>query len=584
MKQPLKTGFPFPAIARRDFAPLCAAFAFVLAISAPGAETPVVKSTIMVPMRDGVKLATDIYLPDTNGVFPVLLGRTPYSKAISASAGSDGARRGYATVIQDTRGRFASQGENLAFEADGWADKWDGYDTVEWIIHQPWSNGKVGTFGGSAGAITQLLLAGSGHTNVLSQHLTVGGPSMYFDVVYCGGVFRKALIEDWLRITAFSPEALKLWVSHPDYDDYWRARELTHRYNKINAAAVHIGGYFDIFAQGTLDSFVGYQEHGGPGARGKQKLIMGPWTHGVFTEKSGDLTFPNGKRPPNNVRDQWRWFDHTLKGVDNGIDREPAVTYYVMGDTSTTNAPGNTWRTANQWPPVVAVATPFYLHADRTVSREKPSVQDPFSLSGDRTKSVAAGHQDDAEPALAFVYEPTNPVPTIGGRQLTLPAGPKDQRPIENRPDVLVFTSEPLTAPLEVTGRVRAKLWASSDAPDTDFFVRLCDVYPDGRSLNICEGCLRARLRDSFSEEKLMRPGEIYSFNVDLFSTSIIFNQGHRLRVHVTSSSANGYDPNPNTEEPFRSSNRTQAARNTIWCDASHPSQLLLPVASGERR
>ena len=554
------------------------------AVTGLSAEQTAVKRTFMVPMRDGVKLATDVYLPATNGTFPVLLGRTPYNKAITASAGEDGARHGYATLIQDTRGRFGSEGDNLPFEADGWADKWDGYDTVDWIVRQPWSNGQVGTFGGSAGAITQLLLAGSGQTNVVSQHLTVGGPSLYFDVVYFGGVFRKALVEDWLRVTAFSPQALKLWTSHPDYDDYWRARELTHRYDKINAAAVHIGGYFDIFAQGTIDSFVGYQEHGGPNARGKQKLIMGPWTHGVFTEKSGDLTFPNGKRPPNNVRDQWRWFDHTLKGADNGIDREPAVTYYVMGDTSDTNAPGNTWRTASQWPPVAAVATPFYLHADRTVSREKPTVWQPMSLTHTQTSPASGPQTADAEGALAFTYDPTNPVPTIGGRQLTLPAGPKDQRPIESRPDVLVFNSEPLAAPIEVTGRVRAKLWASSDAPDTDFFVRLCDVYPDGRSFNVCEGCLGARFRESFSEEKLLKPGQLCEFNIDLWSTSIIFNQGHRLRVHVTSSSANGFDPNPNTGEPFPSSSRTRVARNTVYCDANHPSQLLLPVASGERR
>src|SRR5262249_17668208 len=162
--------------------------------------------------------------------------------------------------------------------------------------------------GGSAGAITQLLLAGSGTTNLISQHLTVGGPSLYFDVVYPGGVFRKALVEDWLRATAFSPEALKRWVGHPIYGDFWGNHALTPRYEKINALAVHIGGYFDIFAQGTLDAFVGYQEHGGSRARGNQKLIMGPWTHAVFSDKSGDLTFPNAKRPPNHVRDQWRWF------------------------------------------------------------------------------------------------------------------------------------------------------------------------------------------------------------------------------------------------------------------------------------
>ena len=199
-------------------------------------------------------------MPATNGAFPALFGRSPYEKALLTGAGQDGARRGYAIVIQNTRGRLGSEGDNLPFEADGWDGKWDGYDTVERIVHQPWCNGKIGTFGGSAGAITQLLLAGSGNTNLISQHLTVGGPSLYFDVVYGGGILRKALVEDWLRITGFSPEALKLWVAHPDYDNYWRARELTHRYDKINAAAVHVGGYFDLFAQGTIDAFVGYQK------------------------------------------------------------------------------------------------------------------------------------------------------------------------------------------------------------------------------------------------------------------------------------------------------------------------------------
>jgi len=528
----------------------------VLALSSIGAGRPVEKQTFNVSMRDGVKLGTDVYFPSTNGAFPVLLARTPYNKLISSGAGEDGARHGYVTVVQDTRGRFASQGDNLAFEADGWAEHWDGYDTVEWIVHQSWSNGKIGTFGGSAGAITQLLLAGSGTTNLHSQHLTVGAPSLYFDIVYPGGVFRKSLVEDWLRITGFSPDALKFWTSHPDYDEFWKARELTHRYDKINAAAVHIGGYFDIFAQGTIDSFVGYQESGGPQARGRQKLIMGPWTHGVFSDKSGDLTFPNAKRPPGNVRDQWRWFDHTLKGIDNGIDREPAVTYYVMGDTSDTNAPGNVWRTAERWPPVMATVTPFYLNADHTLSPVKPG---------------------EAR-SLSFTSEPTNPVPTIGGPELTIPAGPKDQRSIEGRPDVLVFTSELLTEPIEVTGRVRARLWASSDAPDTDLFVRLCDVYPDGRSLNICEGRIRARLRESFSKEALLKPGEFYSFDVDLWSTSIIFNKGHRMRAHVASTSAPGFDPNPNTGDPFRQNDRTRPALNSIGCDTGHPSQLLLPV------
>ena len=247
----------------RDWTRLTAALWLLAAtLTASTAAPATEKRSLMVPMRDGVKLATDEYLPATNGAFPALFGRSPYQKALLTGAGQDGARRGYAIVIQNTRGRLGSEGDNLPFEADGWDGKWDGYDTVERIVHQPWCNGKIGTFGGSAGAITQLLLAGSGNTNVISQHLTVGGPSLYFDVVYGGGILRKALVEDWLRITGFSPEALKLWVAHPDYDNYWRARELTHRYDKINAAAVHVGGYFDLFAQGTIDAFVGYQKQG----------------------------------------------------------------------------------------------------------------------------------------------------------------------------------------------------------------------------------------------------------------------------------------------------------------------------------
>jgi predicted acyl esterase len=522
--------------------------------SADAPERPgVEKKTFAVAMRDGVKLATDVYLPATNGAFPTLLARTPYNKALAAGSGEDGARRGYATVIQDTRGRFGSEGANLPFDAD----VEDGFDTVEWILRQPWCNGKVGTFGGSAGAITQFLLARSGQTNLLSQHLIVGAPGLYHHVVYSGGVFRKALVEDWLRATQFSPEALQLWVSHPCYDDYWRARDLTGHYGNIRAAAVHIGGYFDIFAQGTIDAFVGYQNQGGPGARGRQKLIMGPWTHGVFSEKAGELTFPNAKRPPNDLRDPWRWFDHTLKGVDNGAGREPAVTYYVMGDISDPEAPGNVWRTAERWPPVPTEPTPFYLHAERTLSRAKPGRAEP----------------------LRYTYDPNDPVPTVGGPELTIPAGPKDQRTIESRPDVLVFTSEPLAEPLEITGPVRAKLWVASDAPDTDFFVRLCDVYPDGRSFNICEGRLRARFRESFSRETLLKPGEVSQVDVDLWSTSIIFNKGHRLRVHVTSSSAPGFDPNPNTGEPFRRNTTTRVAHNTVYCDAERPSHVLLPVA-----
>ncbi len=532
--------------------PLLLAFALAaqLVRTAPAAVPPG-KQTVLVPMRDGVKLATDVYLPSTRGAFPVILARTPYDKSGAAGLGKDGASRGYAVVAQDVRGRFASEGENMPFDRD--VD--DGRDAIEWVAKQPWCNGRIGTWGGSAGAITQFQLAASGTRRLTCQHLVVGAPNLY-EVVYAGGVFRKSLIEDWLRVTQWSSNALPRWVSHPSYDAYWRARDASRHYPQINAPAMHIGGYWDIFAQATIDAFVGYQTCGGPNARGKQKLILGPWTHGVLQDKAGELTFRGAKKPPGDVHDAWRWFDHWLKGPANRIDRAPAVTYYVLGDVSDTNAPGNLWRTANSWPPLRATQTRFYLHGDRTLSTAKPLAHEP----------------------LTYTYDPQHPAPTVGGIQLTIPAGPMDQKQVESRADVLLFTSDPLTELLEVTGRVRAKLWVSSDAPDTDFFAKLCDVYPDGRSFNLCEGSLRARFRGGFAREKLLTPRKVYPLEIDLWSTSIIFNRGHRLRVQVTSSSAPGFDPNPNTGTPFRASDQSRTARNTVWVDARRPSHLVLPV------
>jgi predicted acyl esterase len=532
---------------------LCAAAIPHLTAAAPP------KQTVMVPMRDGVFLASDIYLPEGTGPFPTILIRTPYSKEGIGNIGIDGAKRGYAIVSQDTRGRFASEGPNLPFETDGWDKVADGYDAAEWVAQQAWCNGRVGTWGGSAVGITQLMLAGSGSPRITAQHITVGAPSLYRDCVYPGGVFKKSMIEDWLRISKFSPDALTHWTSHPTLDDYWTARELNRRYQRVNTAGVHIGGWFDIFAQGSIDAFVGYQERGGPRAKGRQKLLMGPWTHGVLQDKAGDLQFPKAKKPPTDFHDAWRWFDATLRGATNGVLEQPAVVYYVMGDVDDPQAPGNVWRQADHWPPVPARPTPCYCWSDRTLSTRMP----------------------DASPAsLTYTYDPAQPVPTIGGPQLTLPAGPKDQRPIENRADVLVFSTDPIEKPLEVTGRVRVKLWAACDARDTDFFARLCDVYPDGRSMNICEGQLRARFQQSFSRERLLEPGKVYPFELDLGSTSIIFNRGHRVRLDVTSSSAPGFDPNPNTGEPFRSSARQQVAHNTVYLDARHPTQVVLPLVT----
>lgn len=509
---------------------------------------------VLVPMRDGVRLTADVYLPAASGPFPVLLGRTPYGRAASAGFGRDGARRGYAVVVQDTRGRHGAEGENLPFDRD----MADGADTMSWLAAQAWCDGRVGTWGGSAGAITQFQLAASGPANLVSQHLVVGAADLH-GVAYVGGVFRKAMIEDWIRVTAFQEDALARWLAHPAYDAYWRERDAMRHLGKVRAAGLHVGGYWDIFAQATLDAFVGYQERGGKGARGRQKLLMGPWTHSVLQERAGELSFPGASRPPNRVHDTWRWFDATIKGLSNGVAELPAVTYYVVGAVGEPGAPGNLWRTAATWPPFDVKPTALHLHGDRTLHRARPR---------------------EATPQV-YVYDPARPAPTVGGVQLTLPSGPMDQRSLESRDDVLVFTSETLADPVEVTGRIRARLWVSSDAPDTDFLVKLCDVYPDGRSFNVCEGALRARYRRGLDREVPMRPGRPEQVEVDCWSTSIVFNRGHRLRVIVTSSSAPGHDPNPNTGDRLRLVTARRPAENSVWTGGTRASHILLPVVTG---
>lgn len=509
------------------------------------------RETIMVPMRDGVKLATDVHKPDGEAkALPVILARTPYNKNGVAGIGAEAIRRGFIFVAQDCRGRFASEGENLPFNLDGP----DGFDTLEWVAKQAWCDGKIGTWGGSAGAITQFQMLTSGTERIAAQHLTVGAPNLY-DVVYIQGVFRKALVEDWLRGAQWGSNALSRWVAHPKYDDYWRERDLSRDYKKANAPAVHVGGYWDIFAQATIDGFVGFQEQGGPKARGKQRLVMGPWAHAVSQDEVGELKFPNGKHPPGRADDAWQWFDAMLKG--NTSAAAPAVTYYVIGDVSDPKAPGNVWRTADQWPPVKTTTTKYYLREDRSLSVSTPG----------------------AGSALTYTYDPANPTPTVGGVQLSIPAGPKDQKKVEERPDVLVFTTEALTKPVEVTGRVRAKIWVSVDAPDTDFIARLCDVYPDGRSFNLCEGAIRARFREGTDREVFMGAGKVYPIEIDLWSTSVIFNAGHRIRLQVTSSSSPGYDPNPNTGAAFRSSGERRKANVKLCFDSERPSHVALPIA-----
>jgi len=512
--------------------------------------------TVMISMRDGKHLATDIYKPAGSGPFPVVLSRTPYDRTKHGGGAPGFTREGWVFAVQDMRGRFASEGENLPFIGCGWGEHQDGADTVAWLKKQPWCNGSIGTIGASAGGITQNLLAGAAPEGLRAQHISVAAASLYSDAAYIGGAFRKADMENWLSRNKFAAEALTIMRAHPTYDDYWRTFDTSLKVGQMNVPAVHIGGWFDMFAQATIDAFVGRQYSGAAGARGTQKLVMGPWTHGIGKMPVGELRFPDAERIPA-AYDAARWFGHYLSNDANGVEKDPAVAYYVMGDAKTPGAPGNEWRYADDWP-LPATERAAYLTRDGGFTLTKPA--------------------DAGEAFCEFTFDPADPCPTVGGHNLTLDWGPMDQRRIEGRPDVLTFTSTPLEAPLEVTGRIRARVFISSSATDTDLSVRLCDVYPDGASYLFAEGMLRMRYRRSLEKPEALTPGKVEEVTVDCWSTSIVFNKGHRLRVAVTSSNYPRFDVNPGTGAVWTDTGEKVRQTNRIYCDAAHPSRLLLPI------
>jgi len=507
--------------------------------------------TVMVPMRDGVKLATNIYLPEAEGSWPTVLLRTPYGKDGAEGFAMQAKQRGYAFVSQDFRGRFASEGDDWpVFLHGGWGEHQDGYDTVEWIAEQKWCNGKVGGIGMSGPGIAMNMMAPARPPHLVCQYVAVAFSSMYHQAAYQGGAFREALVAGWLRGNKFSPENLELIREHPNYDDMWRQFDCELVADRVNVPVMFLGGWYDIFSKGTINSFVTINKKGDKGARGKCRLVMEPYGHG----RCEDLVFPNAQHPP--AADLWNWLDIWMKKGGEGIEEIPVVQYFVMGDPDDANTPPNTWKTADDWP-VPANMRPVYFHVDGRLRRRAP---------------------DEAGTSLSYKYDPEHPVPTIGGANLNIAKGPKDQGPVEDRADVLLFTSRELRRPLEITGPVTVKLWASSTATDTDFTAKLCDVYPDGRSMLVLDGIIRARQRNSMEKAELMEPGKIYEFKIDLWPTSLVFSPGHRIRVAISSSNSPRFEPNPNTGKPSGTDDETQIGTNTIYMDAEHPSHILLPV------
>ena len=516
----------------------------------------------MVRMTDGIRLATDYYLPRTmSPPFPTVMARSTYGRGMEGEARAYNARS-YAYVVQDVRGFGDSEGEGNVFYADGWREGLaDGADTVAWIQEQPWSNGTIGTTGGSALGITQVLLAPS--TDVVKgQLIVVASSNLYGDISYQGGVWRKNLCEGWLKMIQ-REHLVALWKAHPYYDEFWAYFNAEAQAPNITAPGIHVGAWYDIFQQGTINNFTTRQHEGGEGARGNQYLVIKPNGHGNYAE-GACLALPENACALPGGDYYNKLMDHWLQGTDLAPGEIAPVHYYVLGDDTDPGAPGMEWRTADDWPPFPTTATAFHLFEDGVLRSAEAS-----------TEASSA----------CFVYDPANPFPTHGGQNLLLPLGPFDQREVnEGRTDLLKFTTDPLTEPMEITGRVTVRLFVSTDAPDTDFTAKLVDVFPPGddREVLMLDNIQRVKLRDSFEAPAplLMSPDTVVELEIDLWSISWIFNTGHRVGLQISSSNYPRFEKNPNTGDDFPDEANLRTANNCVHMGGAYPSVLILPVPS----
>jgi hypothetical protein len=511
--------------------------------------------SVAVPAPDGTLLATDVYFPIGAGFgpWPVILQRTPYGKGENTVRDACYLFNlwGYACVGQDERGRGNSGGQYTGYIDEGP----DGRATIEWIARQWWCNGNIGTFGASALGMTQYALSPGAPPALKCMVPIVATPDFYHHAVYEGGALRYALVHGWLEdqnaLDLFDPlKAHRLW------DSWWAAWAVLPNVATVNVPTLHIGGWYDIFQQGSLDAFTEFQHHGGPNAVGRQRLVIGPWTHyGTFQNMAGQFTYP-----PNSifVDDIFsvvhEWFDLCLKGEASGAERWPMVQVYLMGAVGEEGAPGNTWLDLPDWPPLTNPKS-FFLDPSRAL-----------------TAVVSAAGE------LGLLADPANPVSTIGGQELSSEAGPYDQREIEARADVLSFTTPALDAPLTVTGRVRCTVWIRPDTPDLDLAVRLTDVYPDGRSMLVTDGIQRARMRCGDDRECFLTPGVATEITVDLWSTAMVFNSGHAIRIDVSGSNALRFEVNPNDGGDLNNPSAGVVAHPALLLGPDHPSRLELPV------
>lgn len=553
-----------------------------------------VDNGVRAEMRDGIKLVADVYRADAPGDVPVLLQRTPYNRRGGAGSGRELASHGYIVVIQDTRGRYESEGVFYPFrhETD------DGYDTIEWAAKLPGSNGKVGMFGGSYVGATQMLAAIGKPPHLVSIFPYVTASEYYDGWTYQSGALMQWFASSWttglaqdtldrqvrelarpkdwawtLPVEDYAllklPTAPELapyyrdWIAHDTNDDYWKRWKISDHYSELDIKALHSGGWHDIFLKGSIKNFIGMQAHAKTeSARKSQRLLVGPWAHASTSPegKIGDVTF--GKQAVLDMDAAVReWSDWALKGAENEFAKEPPVKIFVMG--------ANEWRSENEFPLARQRETKYYLH----------SANGANSIRGDGGLSTTAPKSEKPD---KFVYDPANPVATIGGRLCCgnndLPPGPFDQSPNESRDDVLVFSTPALGSDIEATGQIRLELYASTTAADTDFTALLVDVDPNGYARFLTDGIVRARFRDSAEKSDPIVPGKIYRYEIDMWSTSNLFKKGHRIRVYVSSSNFPRFNRNLNTGEPIIGRTGIAKASQTIYHDAEHPSALILPV------
>lgn len=516
--------------------------------------------TVMVPMRDGVKLPADVYLPPgETGKSPTIVIRSPSGrKNPFATNFVYLADAGYVVAIQDTRSVLDEEGKTIPYLSDGWGAAQDGYDTVEWIAAQDFSDGRIGTIGVSAMGVTQIMMAPTAPPSLKCQYIGVAPASIYHYAICPGGQVLKHQVESWLGYYAKDPGVHNTLCVQPFYNEFWENFDTLKAPERIKVPAVHQGGWYDTFLQGTIDAFVSRQEHGGEGAKGTQKLVIGPWIHfWPVTTALGDFEVPKeGYAPPADLSPK-RWFDFYVKGEDNGVGAIPAVMYYVMGPFDGSPSSGNVWKTAAKWP-VDAVETPYYLSDGALVAEREATVEKQFS----------------------YVYDPFDPTETIGGRNLFLDSGPKDQRPVEKRHDVVVFTTAPLQEDVEVTGRIKVFLNMASDNDDTDIVVRLCDVYPDGRSILVTDGITRTAMARIQKAEAAPQHGVPMEYEIDLWSTSIVFAKGHSIRISVTGSNYPRYEKNMNVGFLGSYSGEGRVVHNELYVGGKHLSRVVLPLVT----